>query len=75
MNLIVKKRQINRAIKTYWVGMRPQFSAAPDLDFARAILLRCCSSLKSWNDSRPADVVSPHIHKIKQLRSVHRRHP
>jgi hypothetical protein len=25
--------------------------------------------------SRPADVVCPHIHKIKQLRSVYRRHP
>jgi hypothetical protein len=24
---------------------------------------------------RPADVVPPHIHKIKQLQSVHRRHP
>jgi hypothetical protein len=66
MNLIVKKRQINRAIKTYWVGMRPQFSAAPD---------QSLSVIDYLERSRPADVVFPHIHKIKQLRSVYRRHP
>ena len=70
MNLIVKRRQINRAIKTYWVGMRPQFSAAPDLGFARAIFAQMLSVTDYLERSRPADVVSPHIHKIKQLRSV-----
>jgi hypothetical protein len=32
-----------------------------------AILLRCCPSLTIWNDRGHAGVVSPHIHKIKQI--------
>jgi hypothetical protein len=35
----------------------------------------CCPSLINWNDRGHADVASPHILKIKQLRSVYRRHP
>ena len=88
MDSIVKKEQRNCALNTRWVwnagavfGAYPT-NTPPTLTFAVGPTAEVVSNIAQMlpvidylERSPPADVVSPHIHKIKQLRSVYRRHP